>query len=105
MCASFLPAAAVDVFISYYDVMLHTINPDDLTPTLFARRIITETDKSNIDSQNNHMQKTSYLLKAVQQTIMIDDNNFEAFLTILKSFPKYVPLFIKMSAGAKQLGM
>ena len=86
--------------------MIEAIYPDDITSKLYTIGLISKTEMIKIDNQqNDDLKKNKFLLDAVQRAIVIDSDNFEVFLTILKTVPKYEPLCVTMSSAAKQLGM
>lgn len=86
--------------------MIEAIYPDDITSKLYTIGLICNTEMTKIENQqNDDLKKNKFILDAVQRAIVIDSNNFKVFLTILKTVPKYEPLYETMSSAAKQLGM
>ena len=73
------------------------MNSDDISTHLFANKMITMSEKAELDNVTLTGQgKMDKLLAAVQRAISIDPQNYEAFLDILDQNKRYSALVKKM---------
>ena len=88
---------AATTFVSFFAKLRDNVNPDDISAHLFARNVITNSEKAEGDhlmyTQQVRMDK---LLAAVQKAIEIDSQNYETFLDILGNEGKYAALVKEM---------
>ena len=83
--------------------MKETLNPDDLTHTLYSENVISKSDRDEISHHLNTQSKTESLLQALERAIGLDSKNFDIFLSHLRNIPKYEHLREEMDAAKSKL--
>ena len=78
------------------------VHPDDIAAELFAKRVIKDDEKAEVDLMMYTVpQRMDGLLTAVHRAIQIDSNNFHIFLDVLGAIPKYEDLAERMKASMR----
>ena len=94
----FLFVAVIRIYTKFYDKLLESLNPDDITAKLFSRNLITDTEKDELNIEKTTRRKNEALLEALKKAFNIDHNNFTTFLNILGEVSKYKPLVDSINA-------
>ena len=76
------------------------VHPDDIAAGLFAKGVITDSEKAEVDHvmYTDHV-RMDQLLTAVQRAIRVQDNNLHIFLEVLDAIPKYKDLVKRIKAS------
>ena len=84
-------------FVTFFANLQKAVNPDDISAQLYAKHMITDSEKAEIDLLSLTAQvRMNKLLAAVQRAINIDHQNYETFLDILDKERKYSALVKQM---------
>ena len=85
------------MFVTFFAKLKENVNPDDISAHLFARGLITSSEKAEIDLLTiTPLVRMDKLLVAVHKGIKLDRSNYEKFLEILGKEKKYSTLAKEM---------
>lgn len=79
------------VIVYYYATLKQQVNPSDVVANLYAKSIISETERADADNKmHSTFDRMDSLLPAVERAIRIDKKNFYTFLEVMETAdPKY----------------
>ncbi|KAL5469231.1 hypothetical protein EMCRGX_G030456 [Ephydatia muelleri] len=79
-----------EIFRIFYATLSEALVPDEITPALFSKGLISKLEKNEINVQGQTQeQKATKLLAAVQRAIHAEQNNFYTFLKLLNKHKEY----------------